>query len=298
LPIRYGLKGYDQSIALLNEAIVKDPAFAPAYAGLAAAHAARSGQFRFDSASELTEMRAAAEKAIQLDPLLAEAHNALGMVHARDARWERSELSFRRAIELDSSQSESHVDYATFLLLPLGRIKEAVYEVRAAEKTDPLSPRVHNNLAYVLISAGRYDEAADHCQRLPPDFPGRSACVARARLGQERIGEAIELLATALGNEGVSAGSQVRGELGYAYARAGRRHEAEKLAAATSSLNPFNQALIFAGLGDKDRTFEALNLAAAGGPFRIGRALTFPEFVLLRKDPRLKALRKKVGLPE
>ena len=68
--------------------------------------------------------------------------------------------------------------------------------------------------------------------------------------------------------------------------------------ASTPSINPFNRALIFAGLSDKDRTFEALDRAAAGGPFRIGRALTFPEFALLRGDPRVKALRNKVGLPE
>ena len=59
-------------------------------------------------------MRAAAEKAIQLDPLLAEAHDALGMAYARDGQWEQSEKSFRRAIELDPSDSLSHVDFATF----------------------------------------------------------------------------------------------------------------------------------------------------------------------------------------
>ena len=89
----------------------------------------------------------------------------------------------------------------------------------------------------------------------------------------------------------------LRGALGCAYARAGRREEAEKLAA-ESAFNPFNQARIFACLGDKDRTFEALDRAAAAGPVRIGWALTSPELALLRGDPRVKALRKKVGLPE
>ena len=77
---------------------------------------------------------------------------------------------------------------------------------------------------------------------------------------------------------------------------AGRREEAEQLAAALP--NPHQQALIFAGFGDKDRTFEALGRMAVQGPVRIGRALTYPELALLRGDPRLKALRKKVGLPE
>ena len=99
-------------------------------------------------------------------------------------------------------------------------------------------------------------------------------------------------------NQRLTAGSEVWGTLGYAYALAGRRADAEKLAASAPSINPFNRALTFAGLGDKDRTFEALDQAAAGGPFRIGRALSFPEFALLHGDPRVRALRKKVGLPE
>ena len=88
-----------------------------------------------------------------------------------------------------------------------------------------------------------------------------------------------------------------RGYLGYAYARAGRREDAEKVAAEIAP-NPFNQALVFAGLGDRDRTLDALERMAVLGPVRIGRALTFQEFAFVRDDPRVKALRKKVGLPE
>ena len=292
-----GLSGINQSIGPLEEVVAKDPSFAPAYADLAAAYAARSGEFRFNIPGDMSKMRAAADKAIQLDPLLAEAHYAQGMIYARDAQWEQSEKSFRRAIELEPSRSETRCDFALFLLLPLGRMEEALRQLRAAERSDPLSSVVHYDLAYALNSANRYDEAADVCGKLPADNPDRSWCLGKARLGQGRIGEAIQILETAL-NGGVAAGSQIRGELGYAYGRAGRREDAEKLLAATPSINPFNQALIFAGLGDKDRTFEALDRAATAGPFRIGRALTFPEYALLRGDPRVKALRKKVGLPE
>ncbi len=84
--------------------------------------------------------------------------------------------------------------------------------------------------------------------------------------------------------------------LGHALGRAGRRDEAEKLAASTT--NPLTQALIFAGLGDKERTFEALDRMTVLGPVRIGRDLNFPELDLIRGDPRVKALRKKVGLPD
>jgi len=287
LEIRGGLRGWNQSIGPFEEAIAKDPSFAPAYAGLAAAHAARSGQSEFDRADEVTKMRAAAEKAIQLDPLLAEAHDALGLIYARDAKWEQSEKSFRRAIELNPSRPESHYHFVMFFLMPLGRVEEALHQVRIAEKIDPLSPNVQAKVAYVLISAGRYDEAADHCQKLPADLPERSVCLARALIGQGKIDGAIQILAA----------SSNPGYLGYAYGRAGRREEAEKIAASAST--PWQRALTFAGLGDKDRVFGAAEQMVALGPVRIGRdVINLPEFALLRGDPRVKALRKKVGLPE
>jgi Flp pilus assembly protein TadD len=278
-------------VGLYQEAITKDPSFAPAYAGLAAAYAFRSGFPELDRPDELAKMRATAEKAIQLDPLLAEAHSALGMAYARVAQWEQSEKSFRRALDLDPNSSTSYGDFAMGLLLPLGRVEEAVRQMRVAEKVDPLAPQVHNSLAYVLLSAGRFDEAAGHCQKT-----ANATCLGRARLGQGRIGEAVDVLAAAV-NRGVEQGDPIRGYLGHAYARAGRREEAEQIAQAQRQF-AFHQALVFAGLGDKDRTFEAADRMTMLGPVRIGRDLTLPEFALIRGDPRMKTLRKKVGLPE
>ena len=294
LTIQRGIPGYEQSIGPFKEAIAKDPSFAPAYAGLAAAYAVRSDHFGFDRVDTLVNMRAAAEKAIQLDPLLAEAHDALGMAHSRDSQWEESEKSFRRAIELDPSGSESHFHFAVYFLWPLGRIEEALKHLSVAEKTDPLSPRIHFNLAMVLISAGRYNESFGHCEKLPADFWAKSGCLGRARFWQGRTGEAIQILEAAF-NRSDDAGSPIPGYLGYAYALTGRREEAKKLVV---DLSPIRQAPIFAGLGDKERTLEALDRSAQLGPFRIGSVLTYPELALIRGDPRLKALRKKVGLPK
>jgi TolB-like protein len=273
-----------EAAGIYQQVIAKDPLFAPAYAGLAAAYAASSAQgFRNEHGDELTRMRIAAEKAIQLDPLLAEAHDALGMEYARDGQWVQAESSFRRAIELDPSDSVAYGDLMLVVLLPLGRIEEAVREMQTAEKTDPLSRSVQSDLGAVLLAAGRFEEAARHCQKVIAD----TDCLGRVRLGQGRIDEAIQIL---------SKNDNPR-YLGYAYGRAGRREEAEKLAVAVAP-NAFSQALIFAGLGDKDRTLEALDRVAELGAVRIGRALNSPEFALLRGDPRVKTLRKKVGLPE
>src|SRR5437867_4453149 len=97
----------------------------------------------------------------------------MGLVYMRDHEWNTAEKSFRRAIELNPSDSASYSDYAN-LLLGLGRVDESLEEMGVALKTDPLSPDVHRQLAYVLISARQYDEAVAHAQTslsLEPDSP-------------------------------------------------------------------------------------------------------------------------------
>jgi tetratricopeptide (TPR) repeat protein len=226
-------------------------------------------------------MHLVVSKALELDPLLAEAYAALGMVQARDGQWEQSEKSFRRALELEPSRSLTRIDFGGSLLLPLGRVEEAVVQTRLAKHNDPLSPNTETALIYRLFSAGRFEEAVSHCPQPCP----------RALFLQGRAVEAVPILEAHF-KETKSGG----GDLGYAYARAGRREDAERIAA--TQLGPIAQAEIFAGLHDKDRAFEALERAIPLGPVRLGRDLTWPEFAPLRGDPRMKALRKKVGLPE
>ena len=288
LQIQHGQRGFDESIGPLEEATARDPSFAPAYASLAAAYALRSGESRQDIPDQVRKMRSAVDQAVHLDPLLPEAYDALGMLYARDARWVESEKSFRRAIELDPNSPASHSAYALYLLWSLGRVEEALHQLRIVEKNDPLSPQTQFDLGWSLIPAGRYVEAAIYCNKLPADYQSRNMCLGRALLGQGKTEEAIRIFVR-------SDARAERGFLGYAYARSGRRGEAEKLAI---DLPAVQQAVIFAGLGDKDRTLEALGRVPRVGPVRMGSILSLPELGLLRGDPRLKALRKKMGLPE
>ena len=124
-------------------------------------------------------------------------------------------------------------------------------------------------------------------------FAFTTQCLGRARPGQGRTAEALCLLEMA--NDW--------GYLAYAYSKTGRRDEVEKLLVKAPA--PFPQrrghtqyALVYAGMNDKDRTIDQLEQLAGVGPVRIGFMLTEPEFAFLQADPRVKALRKKVGLPE
>jgi hypothetical protein len=225
-----------------------------------------------------------------LDPLSAEAYSALGILSARQAQWEQSEKNFRQALELEPNRSLTRHHLAMYLLMPLGRVDEAVLQGRLAEKSDPLASHAHAFTAYMLISAHRFDEAATPCAKILPSEKVLGQCLGRIMLGQGRIKDAIQFFTA--NPDPIDPG----GFLGHALGRASRREEAEKLAAGTT--NPFTQAVIFAGLGDKERTLEALDRMTVLGPVRIGRALSFPEFDLIRGDPRVRALRKKVGLSD
>jgi TolB-like protein len=281
------------AIERFEQAVAKDPSFAPAYAALGSAYAKQSAQFPVNhSPDELPKMRAAAEKAVALDPLLAEAHAALGLVDAREGRWEQAGQSFRRAIELDRNRSQTYSDFAMWVLAASGRTSEAVQMMRLAEANDPLSSEMQLNLGWMLISIGRYDEAGRYCDRLSPDDSLKAQCLARVRAGQGKIADGVKILEK---DPYTATNPQGRGFLGFMYAHAGQREKAELMASNSKFAN--EQALIYAGLGDKDKTFDALQRMTNVGPQRVGRYIAFPEMALLRDDPRLTVLRRNVGLP-
>src|SRR5207249_6383944 len=126
LQIRLGFQGVLESVGLLEQAVAKDPTLAPAQAGLAWAYALRSGSDQSDLTRDLPKMRAAMEKALRLDPLLPEAHTAFGVASAREGQWGLSENSFRHALKIDPNNPRSYGLFAMHLLLPLGRIEEAL----------------------------------------------------------------------------------------------------------------------------------------------------------------------------
>jgi tetratricopeptide (TPR) repeat protein len=289
--------GIESSISLFQRAVEKDPSYAPAYAGIAAGYAAKSGFDGFDTA-ERTEMLArgwaAAEKAFRLDPRSADAHEGLAMMQARQAQWELAERSFRRAIELAPRDVLWREHFVMFLLLPLGRVEQALRELRVTEELDPLSPQTHTLLGVALSSAGRFDEALSHCQKGAANDQMRARCWADNLLRQGRNDEAVRILEEVWKGHLMEPGAQA---LGIAYARAGRPKDAERIAVMLPRFA--SRTHVFAALEDKDRTFKMLDQIAPMGPARVGRDfLISPNFAFLRGDPRLTALRKKVGLPE
>jgi TolB-like protein/tetratricopeptide (TPR) repeat protein len=291
LPLRQGLSGYDECVAPLEAAIAKDPSFAPAYAALAVAYAFRSSQPEFEIEEQIRRMRAAADEAIRQDPLLPEAHEAMGVAHARLAEWQQAQQSFHRAIELNPGDALPYRHLAFFVLFPVGRIDEALDQFNKGLKLDPLGSAIHYEMALALMAAGQHKAAESHCEKVSAEWVQKEECLLLARLRQGRVNEVIAAVQPRIENRG-----QLRLVLASAYARGGRRQDAEQMIAEIP--DPLYQARVFAALGDNEQTIEALERAIPEGPFRVGRELEYPEYAAVREDPRLKGVRRKVGLPE
>jgi tetratricopeptide (TPR) repeat protein len=237
-------------------------------------------------------MRPAAETALQLDPMLPEAHAAMGLLHSRERDWQKAEELFRRAIDLNPSLTAIYTNYSSWTLLPLGKVDEAERLLRAAFQTDPLSLEVRRGMGHLQIIAGRYEEAIDsleHVRMVDPDFPYVDLHLARALTFAGRLAEALprwEIRKTEPGWQHWMA---------YAYVIAGRRAEVERMAAAHT--HPLRLAVIYAALGDKDRALQALDKAADIVPHRVALLVRDPEMAPLGDDPRFAAVLRKLRLP-
>jgi TolB-like protein/DNA-binding winged helix-turn-helix (wHTH) protein len=281
------------TITLYRQVIAKAPDFAPAYVALSNEYGSALHPRELLVVPDAEQqMRVTAEKAIQLDPLLAEGYGALGQVYAIDLAWGDAERSFQRALQLNPNLPDIHEDYGSGVLLPEGKVAEAVQQFREAVTLDPLSGSPRYMLALGLLSAGGYDEALENCRRAMARDPTDADVMwlyARAMWFKGRHEEAIAMLE--------QLGPTSRGFLGYAYASIGRRREAEQIAAEEDPAAIRHQAVIYAGLGEKDRVLEAFEKLAAMHDHIVDLYPLFPEFALMRDDARMKEFRHKRNLP-
>ncbi|HEU5258370.1 MAG TPA: protein kinase [Vicinamibacterales bacterium] len=303
---RRGFFDAQKAIEYFKQVIAVAPDFAPAYAGMADAYAYMSLPTYLGvpvaRAQEL--MRTAAVKALELDPDLAEAHAAMGLVYARDMAWASSEQHFEQAIALNPSLSQVYTSYSFFTLRPLRKFGKAERLLKIAMQRDPLSLDVWRQMAEVDFTVGRFDEAIDLLQRVravDPQLPAAAVILARALACRGRLDEALALYdAIKSENAGAPVGSRLPEGVpqyqAYALVKAGRRSDAERLARENEQY-PYRATIIYAALGERDRALEALNQTASREPQRIPLLLTWPEMAPLRSDPRFVAVQKHFGLP-
>jgi TolB-like protein/Tfp pilus assembly protein PilF len=283
-----------RAVQYFVEATLRDPGFARAYAGLSSAYASL-GIFGFERPRDVSpKARAAAERALALDPNLGEAHAALAHeLMTYEWNWKASEESFKTAIALDPKYPQARISYAAFLW-GRGRGEEALAQLRVMRELDPLSPTGLMS-GRVYVSSRRPDEAIHDLQEtleLNPRSDLALQLLGHAYLQKKMNDEAIDAFRRAAALSGVRDSAH----LAYGYAVTGHRADGkrliESLVASDRSryLPPFHIALAYAGLGDKDAAFRWLERAYdEHASFMDGLNVT-PGFEVLRSDPRFAAL--------
>ena len=299
--------GWTRAKDYFEQAIAKDPGYAPAYAGLALVYARIRGSLTRDPSASRVQARQWAEKALELDDTLAEAHTALARVAQNEYDWAGSEREFRRAIELNPSYALARIWYAQYLYATK-RFEEAVTQAQVAQQLDPGSLFVITRAGAAYFFAGRVEEAMATWQRareLDPTHPDVGILPGRSyvKLGMNQ--DAVAVLEKALIFS--DRDSLVLGALAHAYARAGRREEAlklvgelkrvdERLEAEGRSIPRFSFIWAYAGLGDKEQAFAWLEKAYRERRDRVFLLNVDPLLDPLRSDPRFQDLVRRVGL--
>jgi len=294
-----------KSFDYFEQALEKDPRYAPAYVGVAEYYSILP--FYTDSMPDevFPKARAAVAKALELDDALARAHAAQAYIKTYyDWDWRTGEEEFRRALALDPNDAATHHMFSRFLA-SLGRIDEALAEVKRARELDPMSLLVRANVGVIYYFGRRYDQAIEELSRLLEEKPDFRVAHWGLGLVYEQKGlyrQAITEFEKAGGLEKGS--SNTVSSLGHVYAVAGDRKSAqkalEKLKTSTSAgiLAPYEFALVYAGLGEKDQAFESLEKARQERSTLLTYLKMDPRFDNLHPDPRFQDLIGRVGFPQ
>ena len=285
-----------------RRAIERDATFAPAWAGLALAYGP-SAFFGYVTPGEgASEQRAAAERALQLDPTLVDAQVALANgLTLFDHDWQGSEQAFQRIFERHPDHAQARLWYG-MMLGHQGRLEDALAERRRALSLDPLSLRYNTSVADTLTAMHRYEEAITRYRRtleLQPDFAPARLGLGVALLGSGEPDEAVRAIEEA---DRQSSDVRSRATLAYAYGQAGRAADARVILdelrerGRHTYLSPVYLAIVHAGLGDRDGAFAALDAAIGDRSPMVNSVNSEPLFDPLRADPRLPALLRRLGL--
>ena len=294
-----------RGIEYFRKAIELDPSFALAHVGVSESYKVMTFYGYLSPKEAFPQAKVMAQRAIEIDSTLAEAHAALANIAAFYERdWTRSEREFKLAIELNSNVSEIHFNYG-YYLLQTGQLDEAIRELKQALEMEPLSIPIGAVLAGAYSNARQNDLALEQAQKIYNLEPGHPTI--RFWLGSVYIANGMYAETIAFGEQALNRDPTNQDALyitGYAYGKSGQRNEAEEIIkkfkeiGKTQYVVSYYVASIYAALGDKDKSFAELEKAFAEGDSELPRLKVDPLMILLRNDPRFKDLLKRMNLPE
>ena len=301
----YSRAGVERSIAYFEDAIKRDPSFAPAYVGLANAYD-QFGTAGIGGAPP-NEVRPkvinAIRKALELDPELPVAHDLQAGIYQEQWQWNDAEFEYRRALQLNPNDSSAHLGFAGWLLCQ-GRTEEALQLARRARELDPFGV-TGSTMGWMLFQSRRFDEAVRELRSdlaVHPNDASSYWFLGFALIANDQAGQSIGVLEKALVLSERSPG--VIGVLVRAYAHAGQRSKALRLLGELERRQKkgYVPAAAFVnaylGLGDNERALVWLQKAYDEHSAILQFAKVHPFLDPLRSDPRFQFLLHRVGLDE
>ena len=297
-------EGLKNAIDHFQRTIQIDPAYAPAYAGLADSYDVLGDHGYLPPKEAFPKAKVAAQKALDIDESLAAAHASLAFAYyVYDWNWGASEKEFKRAIELNPSYATAHQWYSIYLS-NMRRHADAVAEAQRAQQLDPLSAIITANVGYSYFTARNYQEAIGRFRdavSLFSDFPVAYSMLARTYMANGMYQEAIITYQKAGSLFGANP-AQVAA-LGQAYAKRGIRGyylwQLQRLREESKHryVSAADFAYVFAGLGEKDEAFSYLEKAYEDRDCYLTRLQVLPALDPLRSDPRFQDLLRRMNFP-
>ena len=293
-----------KALAHFQQAVDKDPTYAPAYAGLADSYYLLSWYGAVSPLEVLPKGKAAATRALELDSTLAEGHLSLAQIKLIDDwDWAGAEVEYKRALELAPGSAQAHYFYGFTFLRVRARFNEAIPELKRALDLDPLSLIINTNLGTTLADARRYDEAIAQCRKtleLDSRFGQAHSVLGRAYVEKGMYQEAIREFRMALDYSPTFTGALAN--LGRAYALSGQKAEARKLLTELQRRSekgfvaPGQMAWVYVGLGEKQQAIASLEKAYEVHDGLVIYVNVDPTFDSLRSEPRFQQLVRRIGL--
>ena len=294
--------GWSDAIQAFNQAIQLDPSYALADCGLADNYNFLGGSFMPGKEAWAKE-KDAAQKAVSLDPNLADAHLSLALALAGDFDWPGMNREMNRALELNPNLALARDQFA-WLLTVHGRFDEAVAQSRKAVELDPLSPLININLAWWLHCARRFDDAIAQARKtLAPD-PNYAWALRTLGWSLRWKGDATGALAEMQKAQSLDPDPWSIGCFGYALAVSGDRAKAGQILrdfeilAKQRYVSPAASMVVYLGLGEKEKALEGLERCYADRDTQCWFLKVDPLYDSIRNEPRFQALLKKVGLDQ
>jgi TolB-like protein/Flp pilus assembly protein TadD len=297
-------EGLLKAAELFQKATAEDPQYALAHSGIADASGLLSHYGVVHPATAWTRAASSAATAVMLDGDSAEAHTSLAHVKAtQDWDWSGAERAFQRAIGLNPRYPTAHHWYAMSVLVPTGRLDEALSELSLAQSLDPVSSIIARDLAVVHCYRREFDAALEQCDHtiaLNPHFSPAYLTLGIVQEQRQEYDEAAAAFERAVRLSPLS--HRMTAALGRTLALSGRRPKALKIVksletlAKTRYVSPFDFASIHFGLGHLDTGFTWLNQACDDRCFELLALAVDPRFDALRNDRRLLAIGKRIGL--